>query len=68
MMGRIINLKKYLEDLDIESNKKASINICVKDDYINENNKIFKVSLENNKLSVEAGDFDYDVKFDIKKD
>ena len=65
MMGRIINLKKYLEDLDIESNKKASINICVKDDYINENNKIFKVSLENNKLSVEAGDFDYDVKFDI---
>lgn len=65
MMGRIINLKKYLESLYIESNKSDSINIYVKDEYIKENNKVFRITLENNKLNVEEGDFNYDVEFDI---
>lgn len=65
MMGRIINLKKYLESLYIESNKRDSINIYVKDEYIKENNKVFRITLENNKLNVEEGDFNYDVEFDI---
>lgn len=65
MMGRVINFKKYLESLYIESNDKSSLIISVKDDYIKENNKIFKILLENNKLSVEDGSFDYDVEFDI---
>lgn len=65
MMGRIINFKKYLESLNIESNEKSSLVISVKDDYIKENNKIFKINLENNKLSLESGDFEYDVEFSI---
>lgn len=65
MMGRIINLKKYLESLYIESNKRDSINIYVKDEYIKENNKVFRITLENNELNVEEGDFNYDVEFDI---
>ena len=65
MMGRVINFKKYLESLYIECNDKSSLIISVKDNYIKENNKIFKISLENNKLTVEDGDFDYDVEFDI---
>lgn len=65
MMGRIINFKKYMESLHIESNYKSSLIISVKDDYIKENNKIFKLTLESNKLNVEYGKFDYDVEFDI---
>ena len=65
MMGRVINFKKYLESLHIECNDKSSLIISVKDNYIKENNKIFKISLENNKLTVEDGNFDYDVEFDI---
>lgn len=65
MMGRVINFKKYLESLHIEGNDKLSLVISIKDNYINENNKIFKISLQNNKLTVEDGNFDYDVEFDI---
>ncbi|WP_455538630.1 GNAT family N-acetyltransferase [Terrisporobacter sp.] len=65
MMGRVINLKKYLESLHIESNKKLSLTISVKDDYIRENNKVFKLNLEDNKLSVDTGEYDYDVEFNI---
>lgn len=65
MMGRIINFKKFLESLNIESNDQTSLIISLKDDYIKENNKIFKITLENNKLRVEEGTFDYDVEFNI---
>lgn len=65
MMGRIINFKKFLESLNIESNNQSSLIISLKDDYIKENNKIFKITLENNQLSVEEGKFDYDVEFNI---
>lgn len=65
MMGRVINFKKYIESLHIESNEKDSIIISVKDDYIKENNKVFKLTLENNKVSVEDGDFTPDVEFNI---
>lgn len=65
MMGRVINFKEYLESLHIECNDKLNLIVSVKDDYIKENNKIFKIRLENNKLSVEDGEFDYDVEFDI---
>ena len=65
MMGRVINLKKYLESLNIKSNENLSINISVKDDFIKENNKIFKIHLNNNKLNVESGDYIPDVEFNI---
>ena len=54
-----------MESLNIASNKKSSLVISVKDDYIKENNKIFKINLENNKLSLESGNFEYDVEFNI---
>lgn len=65
MMGRVINLKKYLESLYISSNENISLVISVKDDYIEENNKIFEINLENNKLTVKEVNCDYDVEFDI---
>lgn len=65
MMGRIINFKSFLESLNIEGNNQSSLIISLKDDYIKENNKIFKITLENNQLSVEEGKFDYDVEFNI---
>lgn len=65
MMGRVINFKKYLESLNIKSNENLSINISVKDDFIKENNKIFKINLNNNKLNVESGDYIPDVEFNI---
>lgn len=65
MMGRIINFKKYLESLYVESNENLSLIISIKDDYIKENNKIFKIILQDNGLIVEDGNFDYDVEFNI---
>ena len=65
MMGRVINFKKYLESLDVKNNEKLSLIISVKDDYIKDNNKIFKITLENNRLTVEEGNFEYDVEFNI---
>lgn len=65
MMGRIINFKSFLESLNIEGNNQSILIISLKDDYIKENNKIFKITLENNQLSVEEGKFDYDVEFNI---
>lgn len=65
MMGRVINFKKYLESLDVKNNGKLSLIISVKDDYIKDNNKIFKITLENNRLTVEEGNFEYDVEFNI---
>ncbi len=65
MMGRIINFKKYLESLTINSNLEAQINISVIDDYLEENNKVFKIKLENNKLIVNETYENYDIKLNI---
>lgn len=65
MMGRVINLKKYLENLSVDSDAEGSINIFIQDDYIEENNGVFKLTLKNRTLCVEKGNFDYDIKFDI---
>lgn len=65
MMGRVINFESYLKSLDIDSSKEGSINILLKDDFIKENNHIFKISLKEGKLTVEKGGFTPYVEFDI---
>lgn len=65
MMGRVINLEKYLNNLDIKSDLKDTIFIAVKDEFIKENNGVFRLEIKNNKLNVQKGNFDYDVEFDI---
>lgn len=65
MMGRVINFKGYLESLEIDNNIKSSINISIKDNYIKENNGVFKLILENKKIKVEKDNLNYDVEFDI---
>ena len=65
MMGRIINIEKYLESLYVESDDESIVVMSIKDDYINENNKIFKIKLKNNKLDVECGNYIPDVEFNI---
>ena len=65
MMGRVINLEKYLNNLDIQSNLNDTIFVYVKDEFIEENNGVFKLEISNNKLSAQKGNYDYDVGFDI---
>lgn len=65
MMGRVINLEKYLNNLDIQSNLNDTIFVSVKDEFIEENNGVFKLEISNNKLSAQKGNYDYDVEFDI---
>ena len=65
MMGRIINLEKYLNNLDIKSDLNDTIFISVKDEFIKENNGVFRLEIKNNKLNVQKGNFEYDVEFDI---
>lgn len=73
MMGRIINVKKFIEDVDIENDINSSFNLLIEDKFINENNGLFKISIQNKKVSVEhlykkdeeKHQEDFDVKLDI---
>lgn len=65
MMGRIINLKAYLESLTIKSNIEGSLNILVKDNYIENNNGVFKIQIKNNRLFVEKVNEKHTVSFNI---
>ncbi|HHY0136644.1 TPA: GNAT family N-acetyltransferase [Clostridioides difficile] len=73
MMGRVINVKKFIEDIDIEKDINSSFNLLIEDKFIDENNGLFKISIQNKKVSVEPLDKkgaekpqeDFDIKLDI---
>ncbi|HBG2552086.1 TPA: GNAT family N-acetyltransferase, partial [Clostridioides difficile] len=73
MMGRVINVKKFIEDIDIENDINSSFNLLIEDKFIDENNGLFKISIQNKKVSVEQLDKkgaekpqeDFDIKLDI---
>lgn len=65
MMGRVINFKKYLQTLDIDTKYEGSINISIEDEFIEENNKIFNIKLKDNKLYIEETDEACDIHFNI---
>ncbi|HBE8912712.1 TPA: GNAT family N-acetyltransferase [Clostridioides difficile] len=56
MMGRVINVKKFIEDIDIENDINSSFNLLIEDKFIDENNGLFKISIQNKKVSVEQLD------------
>ncbi len=56
MMGRVINVKKFIEDIDIEKDINSSFNLLIEDKFIDENNGLFKISIQNKKVSVEQLD------------
>ncbi|MCC0629978.1 MULTISPECIES: enhanced intracellular survival protein Eis [unclassified Clostridioides] len=53
MMGRVINVKKFIEDIDIDKDINGSVNLLVEDKFIDENNGLFKISVQNKKVSVQ---------------
>ena len=73
MMGRVINVKKFIEDIDIEKDINSSFNLLIEDKFIDENNGLYKISIQNKKVSVEQLDKkgaekpqeDFDIKLDI---
>lgn len=65
MMGRVINFEEYIKTLNIKNHIKGSLNISIRDDSIKENNNVFKINLENDKISVEKGEFTPHIQFDI---
>ena len=65
MMGRLINVKKYLETLEIKSNLELETNISVIDNYLDENNKVFNIKLKNNKLIVNETNKKHDIELNI---
>ncbi|MGL5313448.1 MAG: GNAT family N-acetyltransferase [Peptostreptococcaceae bacterium] len=65
MMGRIINLKGYLESLDVNSDKELSVRVYIEDGFLSENNGVFKISLKNKKISVEKTEGSYSAYFSI---
>lgn len=65
MMGRLINVKKYLETLEIKSNLELETNISVIDNYLDENNKVFNLKLKNNNLTVNETNKKHDIELNI---
>lgn len=55
MMGRIINFEKFIKSLEV-NNLSCNFNLKVEDKFIDENNKIFNISIENNKIDVVDSD------------
>lgn len=72
MMGRVINIKKFIEDMDIDKDINSSVNLLIEDKFIDENNGLFKISIHNRNVSVERLDEKGTEKiqegFDIKLD
>ena len=52
MMGRVINVKEYLEGLEIKSDEEISANIYIEDKFIKENNGTFNISIKNKHIEV----------------
>ena len=67
MAGRIINLKKYFEtlNLDIDKLNGKSINLKIRDKYIEANDGVFKISILNNAINIEKVDESYNLELDI---
>ncbi|NMS89922.1 GNAT family N-acetyltransferase [Clostridioides difficile] len=73
MMGRVINVKKFIEDIVIDKDINGSINLLIEDKFIDENNGLFKVSIKNHKIAIEKSDKKgieesqegFDIKLDI---
>lgn len=72
MMGRVIDVKKFIEDMDIDKDINSSVNLLIEDKFIDENNGLFKISIHNRNVSVERLDEKGTEKiqegFDIKLD
>lgn len=72
MMGRVINVKKFIEDMDIDKDINSSVNLLIEDKFIDENNGLFKISIHNRNVSVERldekGTEKIQESFDIKLD
>lgn len=68
MAGRVINVAKYLESIDLKDIGDIpceSIKIKVLDKYIEQNNNIFDVSIVDNKVKVEMTQENCDLELDI---
>lgn len=65
MMGRIINLKEYLESLELSNNINISANVNIEDKFIPENDGLFNINVENGKVSVKKIDGKENITFSI---
>lgn len=65
MMGRIINVKKFLESIEIQQNIIESKIIKIEDTYIEENNKTFKITIKDNKIDILETQEDCDIQINI---
>lgn len=65
MMGRVINLKKYLETLNINKNIKGNTVIKIEDKFIEENNGVFHISINNGNIKVNKVEDDFKLQFSI---
>ncbi len=65
MMGRIINLKKYLENMKLDNINLESIKIYVEDNQIEVNNGVFEIEIKNGIVGIEKIQGEYDFNIDI---
>ncbi|KXZ40103.1 Predicted acetyltransferase [Alkalithermobacter thermoalcaliphilus JW-YL-7 = DSM 7308] len=64
MMGRVINFKEFVKTLEVD-NLNYTLRIKLEDNYIQENNKTFKIIIDSGKIIVNETDEKYDIKIDI---
>lgn len=65
MMGRIIDIKGYLESLDIDTKANISAKVMIEDKFISQNNGVFNISIKEGKIEVDKIDEEADICFSI---
>ena len=65
MMGRVINVEKYLNGLQAEESIDISANIFIEDKFIKENNGVFNIEIKNKKVKAKKVRGNYSLSLSI---
>jgi predicted acetyltransferase len=65
MMGRVIDVRKYFESIDVNCGFDGSINVKVVDYQIKENNHVFKINIKNENVTVDITEENEDLVLSI---
>ena len=65
MMGRVINVEKFIENIKIKTSIDGSANIFIEDKFIKENNGVFNITIKDSKISVKKVKGEYNIHLSI---
>ncbi|WP_304341225.1 GNAT family N-acetyltransferase [Metaclostridioides mangenotii] len=65
MMGRVIDVRKYFESINVNYGFEGSVNVKVVDNQIKENNHVFKINIKDDNVIVDITEENEDLELSI---